>query len=74
MKENLGLSLATADSLPHGENAWTIKGTDKVHYATWASLIAAYRHKAQSQDDIQSIVFPAMGAGFGGAYFDDVAR
>lgn len=52
----------------------SINGTDKVYAATWASLIAVYRHKARNQTEIQSVVFPAMGAGFGGVPFDDVAR
>lgn len=52
----------------------SIAGTDKVYAATWASLIAVYRHKAQGPADIESVVFPAMGAGFGGVPFDEVAR
>lgn len=51
----------------------SIEGTDKVYAATWASLIAVYRHKAQ-QAPIESVVFTAMGAGFGGVPYTEVAR
>lgn len=79
-----------------------INGTDKVYAATWASLVAVYRHKAAKnaeqsteqlaiqkttqktnhKDDskttenrsIEVVVFPAMGAGFGGVPFSEVAR
>lgn len=52
----------------------SIAGTDKVYAATWASLIAVYRHKVTQQSDINSVVFPAMGAGFGGVAYEEVAR
>lgn len=52
----------------------SIEGTDKVYVATWASLIAIYRHKAIDGNSIQSVVFPAMGAGFGGVSYSEVAR
>ena len=52
----------------------SIEGTDKVYTATWASLIAVYRHKATTEDKINSVVFPAMGAGFGGVPYPEVAR
>ena len=52
----------------------SIEGTDKVYTATWASLIAVYRHKAKNEAPIDSVVFPAMGAGFGGVPFTEVAR
>lgn len=52
----------------------SIQGTDKVYTATWASLIAVYRHKATIKDDIQTVVFPAMGAGFGSVPCSEVAR
>lgn len=51
----------------------SIQGTDKVYAATWASLLAVYRHKAGGEP-IETVVFPAMGAGFGGVPFDEVAR
>ncbi|MEM8670883.1 MAG: macro domain-containing protein [Planctomycetota bacterium] len=52
----------------------SIEGTDKVYVATWASLIAVYRHKASNQTPIETVVFPAMGAGFGGVPYREVAR
>ena len=52
----------------------SIEGTDKVYVATWASLIEVYRHKATSDETINSVVFPAMGAGFGGVAHSEVAR
>ncbi len=52
----------------------SIEGTDKVYAATWASLIAVYRHKAQHDSPIETVVFPAMGAGFGGVPYTEVAR
>lgn len=52
----------------------SIEATDKVYAATWASLIAVYRHKTQHQSDIQTVAFPAMGAGFGGVPYTEVAR
>lgn len=52
----------------------SIEGTDKVYAATWASLIAVYQHKASQESPIESVVFPAMGAGFGGVPYTEVAR
>jgi O-acetyl-ADP-ribose deacetylase (regulator of RNase III) len=52
----------------------SIAGSDKVYAATWASLIAIYRHKATVEVPIETVVFPAMGAGFGGVPFSEVAR
>ena len=52
----------------------SIAGTDKVYAATWASLLAVYRHKAKSETPMNTIVFPAMGAGFGGVPYSEVAR
>ena len=51
----------------------SIRGTDQVYSATWAALIAIYRHKCDGET-IASVVMPAMGAGFGGVPFDEVAR
>ena len=51
-----------------------IDGTDKVYVATWASLIAVYRHNVQNAKQIKSVVFPAMGAGFGSVPYTEVAR
>lgn len=52
----------------------SIEGTDKVYAATWASLIAIYQHKVKNEQPINSVVFPAMGAGFGGVPYSEVAR
>jgi O-acetyl-ADP-ribose deacetylase (regulator of RNase III) len=52
----------------------SISGTDKVYAATWASLLAVYQFKAARKGQIDSVVFPAMGAGFGGVPFGEVAR
>ena len=55
----------------------SIEGTDKVYCATWASLIAVYRHIAgrkQATPTIETVAFPAMGAGFGGVAYTEVAR
>lgn len=56
----------------------SIEGTDKVYAATWASLIAVYRFKSENTGEgaasIESVVFPAMGAGFGGVPYTEVAR
>jgi O-acetyl-ADP-ribose deacetylase (regulator of RNase III) len=52
----------------------SINGTDKVYAATWASLIAVYRYKAKRAEPIESVVFPAMGAGFGAVPYSEVAR
>lgn len=52
----------------------SIHGTDKVYAATWASLLAVYRFKAQSEGPINTVAFPAMGAGYGGVPYSEVAR
>jgi O-acetyl-ADP-ribose deacetylase (regulator of RNase III) len=54
----------------------SIAGTDKVYVATWAALLAVYRHNASAEQDqrIRQIVFPAMGAGFGAVPYSEVAR
>jgi len=52
----------------------SIDSTDKVYVATWAALLCVYQAKSRQQLPIQSVVFPAMGAGFGGVPFDEVAR
>lgn len=52
----------------------SIEGTDKVYCATWASLIAIYRYKSQNKAPIESVAFPAMGAGFGSVPYREVAR
>lgn len=52
----------------------SIDGTDKVYLATWAGLLAVYRFNVDHGSPIRSVVFPAMGAGFGGVPFAEVAR
>lgn len=55
----------------------SISGTDKVYAATWASLLAVYQHNISQQDEaakIKTVVFPAMGAGFGCVPYREVAR
>lgn len=52
----------------------SIEGTDKVYVATWASLLAVYRHNVSNETRINSVAFPAMGAGFGGVPYLEVAR
>ena len=52
----------------------SIEGTDKVYVATWASLLAVYRHNVTSDQKIDTVAFPAMGAGFGGVSYSEAAR
>jgi len=52
----------------------SISGTDKVYCATWAALLAVYRHNVSSEQKIATVAFPAMGTGFGGVSFDEAAR
>jgi O-acetyl-ADP-ribose deacetylase (regulator of RNase III) len=52
----------------------SIVGADNVYCATWSALLAIYRHNVQNESEINSVVFPAMGAGFGGVPFTEVAR
>lgn len=54
----------------------SIDGTDHVYVATWAAFLAVYRHNTQHFDSnrINTIVFPALGAGFGGVSYWEVAR
>ena len=52
----------------------SIVGTDKIYAATWASLVAVYRHNVTNSQKIDSVVFPAMGAGFGGVPYSEAAR
>ena len=55
-----------------------IDGTDNVYNATWSALTAVYRHNQihsqQDQELIKTVVFPAMGAGYGGVPYREVAR
>ena len=56
----------------------SIDGTDKVYAATWAALLAVYRHNAAARrsggDPIATVAMPAMGTGFGGVSYDEAAR
>lgn len=51
-----------------------IDGTDKVYSATWAALLAVYAHNIRSDHKIETVAFPAFGAGFGGVPYGEVAR
>jgi O-acetyl-ADP-ribose deacetylase (regulator of RNase III) len=52
----------------------SIAGTDKVYCATWAALLAVYRHNLGTDEKINTLALPAMGTGFGGVSFDEAAR
>ena len=56
----------------------SIAGTDKVYAATWAALLAVYRHTAAARATggraIDTVALPAMGTGFGGVPYDEAAR
>ena len=52
----------------------SIAGTDAVYRATWAALLAVYRHNVSSPEKIATVTMPAMGTGFGGMAFDEAAR
>ena len=52
----------------------SIEGTDKVYAATWAALLAVYRHNVTSEQKIDTVAMPAMGAGFGGVPYSEAAR
>ncbi|MBI1249108.1 phage tail protein [bacterium] len=51
-----------------------IDGTDKVYSATWAALLAIYNHNAKDAKKIETVAFPAFGAGFGGVSYSESAR
>ncbi|EOM8192703.1 macro domain-containing protein [Salmonella enterica] len=53
-----------------------IDGTDAVYNATRAALLAIFQHNKSAGEDrkIESVVFPAMGAGYGQVPPDSVAR
>lgn len=52
----------------------SIVGTDNVYLATRAALLTVYHHNRDSDQRIESLGLPAMGAGFGGVQADEVAR
>lgn len=51
-----------------------IAGTDHVYTATWAALLAVYRHNVTAELPIRTVFAPAMGTGFGGMASDEAAR
>jgi len=51
-----------------------IAGSDNVYAATWASLLAVNQHNQTAEEKIETVAFPAFGAGFGGVPFSEVAR
>jgi O-acetyl-ADP-ribose deacetylase (regulator of RNase III) len=51
-----------------------ISETDNVYRATRAALLCIYHHNRQAAAPLQSVVFPAFGAGFGGLSADESAR
>jgi O-acetyl-ADP-ribose deacetylase (regulator of RNase III) len=52
----------------------SIEGTDKVYAATWAAFLAVHAHNRAAARPIETLVFPALGTGFGGVPFDEAAR
>jgi O-acetyl-ADP-ribose deacetylase (regulator of RNase III) len=52
----------------------SITGTSQIYTATLAALISIHRHNLEHDPTIESVVFPAMGTGFGGVAFDEAAR
>lgn len=51
-----------------------IDGTDKVYAATWAALLAVAAHNQRADRKIDTVVFPAMGTGYGGVDDSEAAR
>ncbi|MCI0461736.1 MAG: macro domain-containing protein [Gemmataceae bacterium] len=52
----------------------SIEDTDKVYSAAWAALLAVHAHNLRSEEQIETVAFPALGTGFGGVPFDEAAR
>jgi O-acetyl-ADP-ribose deacetylase (regulator of RNase III) len=52
----------------------SIEGTDNVYRATWAALLAVNNHNLKNQKKIETLVFPALGTGFGRVPYDEAAR
>ena len=52
----------------------SIRGTEQVYTATWASLLAIHRHNLTHEQKIRTAALPAMGTGFGNVPFDEAAR
>ena len=51
-----------------------IDGTDKVYAATWAAFLAVHQHNVREDHKIETVAFPAFGAGFGGVPYSEAAR
>lgn len=55
-----------------------ITGTDAVYRATWAALLAVYRHNAAvglgADAEISTLAMPSLGTGFGAVSFSESAR
>jgi O-acetyl-ADP-ribose deacetylase (regulator of RNase III) len=72
--------LATGSRVPFVCHAPTmrlpgdISGSDNVYRAARAALLCIYHHNRSEGRRINSVVFPAFGAGFGGVAPDEVAR
>ena len=52
----------------------SIKNSDKIYLATFAAFQAVYNHNLNSENKIDTIVFPAMGTGFGNVSYSESAR
>ena len=52
----------------------SIDGSDKVYAATWAAFLAVSQHNVHSDHKIETVAFPAFGAGFGGVPLSEVSR
>lgn len=52
----------------------SIEDSDKVYSATWAALLAIHQHNLRSDHKIETVAFPAFGAGFGGVPYSESAR
>lgn len=52
----------------------SIQDSDKVYSAMWAALLAIHQHNLQSDQIIETVAFPAFGAGFGGVPYLEAAR
>lgn len=51
-----------------------IEKTDNVYKAMWGTLLEVNKHNLKHNQKIKTLVFPAMGAGFGRVPYDEVAR
>ncbi len=51
-----------------------IDGTDKVYSAAWAAFLAVHAHNLRCDRKIETVAFPAFGAGFGGVPYPEAAR